>query len=49
MSGNESRIRLELTPEQRALLKRATGKDYYALELNPQELEAQRVSGLLYD
>jgi hypothetical protein len=49
MSGSESRIRLELTPEQRAQLKRATGKEYFALELSAQELETQRASRLSYD
>jgi len=32
-------IRIELTPKQRALIRKATGKEAEALELSVQELE----------
>ena len=35
----EKHIRLELTEEQKAQVKAATGKDARALELNVEELE----------
>ena len=39
MSNESSQVRLTLTPEQRATIKQATGKDAESLELSVQELE----------
>jgi hypothetical protein len=39
MSKQNEQIRLTLTPEQRAAVKNATGKDAGSLELSVQELE----------
>jgi hypothetical protein len=36
---SEQKIRLELTAEQKAQIKAATGKDARTLELNAEELE----------
>ncbi|HEX9727325.1 MAG TPA: hypothetical protein VGA37_02325 [Gemmatimonadales bacterium] len=39
MSDSQKPVRIELTPEQQAELKRITGKDASALELSAEELE----------
>jgi hypothetical protein len=39
MSNDSSQVRIKLTPEQRAMVKNATGKDAESLELSVQELE----------
>ena len=41
--SDQKNIRLELTEEQKAQIKAATGKDAKALELNAEELE-QRIA-----
>ena len=41
--SDQKHIRLELTEEQKAQIKAATGKDAKALELNAEELE-QRIA-----
>ena len=41
--SNEKPVRLELTEEQKAQVKAATGKDARAIELNVEELE-QRIA-----
>ena len=37
--SDQKHVRLELTEEQKAQVKAATGKDALAIELNAQELE----------
>jgi hypothetical protein len=44
--SEQKHIRLELTEEQKAQVKAATGKDARALELNVDELE-ERIAPLL--
>ena len=39
MSDQKEIIRIELTPEQKALVKKQTGKDADAVELSVRELE----------
>ncbi|MGE5685864.1 MAG: hypothetical protein ACM34D_00030 [Gemmatimonadota bacterium] len=39
MSGQKDQVRIQLTPEQKAQIKNATGKDAAALELSVSELE----------
>ena len=39
MSNDSSPVRITLTPEQRAMVKQATGKDAESLELSVHELE----------
>lgn len=39
MSGQKDQVRIQLTPEQKAMIKTATGKDAEALELSVNELE----------
>jgi hypothetical protein len=39
MPGSKEPVRIKLTPEQQAMVKRATGKNAEALELTAQELE----------
>jgi uncharacterized small protein (DUF1192 family) len=39
MSKQNEQVRISLTPEQRAAVKNATGKDAGSLELTVQELE----------
>jgi hypothetical protein len=41
MSNAKDSIRIELTPEQKATLRNATGKDAEAVELSVEELEAR--------
>jgi hypothetical protein len=39
MANEKEQVRIPLTPEQRAMVKNATGKDAESLELSVQELE----------
>jgi hypothetical protein len=39
--SEQSRVRIELTDEQKAQIKAATGKDARTLELGAEELEAR--------
>ena len=39
MDSSKSRIRIELTPEQKAEIRSATGKDAETIELSVEELE----------
>ena len=39
MSNPKEQVRIELTPEQKAMIKNATGKNAEALELGVTELE----------
>ncbi len=41
-------IRIKLTPEQREMVRKATGKNAEALELTAQELEERIAPGTLY-
>lgn len=41
MSDSKSPFRIELTPEQKAKVRNATGKDAEAVELSVEELEAR--------
>ena len=43
MSPSKGQFRIELTPEQKAKVRNATGKDAEALELSVEELE-ERIS-----
>lgn len=45
MSKREEQVRITLTPEQRAMVKNATGKDAASLELSVQELEERIAPG----
>ena len=45
MSNEGSQVRITLTPEQRAMVKNATGKDAEWLELSVQELEERIAPG----
>ncbi|HEX2451031.1 MAG TPA: hypothetical protein VHJ69_07815 [Gemmatimonadales bacterium] len=45
MSNESSPVRIKLTPEQRAMVKNATGKDAESLELSVQELEERIAPG----
>jgi uncharacterized small protein (DUF1192 family) len=39
MSDSKNQFRIELTPEQKAKIRNATGRDAEAVELSVQELE----------
>jgi uncharacterized small protein (DUF1192 family) len=39
MQGSKGPVRIELTPEQKAQIRNATGKDAQAVELSVEELE----------
>jgi hypothetical protein len=39
MSESKGQVRIELTPEQKARVREATGKDVTAVELSVEELE----------
>jgi uncharacterized small protein (DUF1192 family) len=41
MSTPKDHLRIELTPEQKATIRNATGKDAEAVELSVEELEAR--------
>jgi hypothetical protein len=43
---SDQKVRLELTEEQRAQIKAATGKDARTLELNAEELE-ERIAPMM--
>ena len=45
MSGQKEPVRIQLTPEQKAQIKNATGKDAAALELSVSELEERIAPG----
>jgi uncharacterized small protein (DUF1192 family) len=45
MPGSKEPVRINLTPEQQAMVKNATGKQAEALELTVQELE-ERIAPL---
>jgi hypothetical protein len=45
MSKDREQVRITLTPEQRAMVKNATGKDATSLELSVQELEERIAPG----
>ena len=41
MSSDKNQVRIELTPEQKANIRSATGKDAEAVEFTVEELEAR--------
>jgi uncharacterized small protein (DUF1192 family) len=45
MSSSKDQIRIELTPEQKANIRNATGKDAEAVEFSVEELE-ERIAPL---
>jgi hypothetical protein len=45
MSKRDEQVRINLTPEQREMVKNATGKDAASLELSVQELEERIAPG----
>jgi hypothetical protein len=45
MSGQKDQVRIQLTPEQKAMIKTATGKNAEALELSVSELEERIAPG----
>jgi hypothetical protein len=45
MASKSEQVRITLTPEQRAMVKNATGKDASSLELSVQELEERIAPG----
>ncbi|HET8623134.1 MAG TPA: hypothetical protein VFM14_06195 [Gemmatimonadales bacterium] len=45
MSKESSQVRIKLTPEQKAMVKNATGKDAESLELSVSELEERIAPG----
>ena len=45
MANDKEQVRINLTPEQRAMVKNATGKDAVSLELSVQELEERIAPG----
>lgn len=45
MASEKEQVRITLTPEQRAMVKNATGKDAESLELSVQELEERIAPG----
>jgi hypothetical protein len=45
MSTSKGQVRIELTPEQKAMVKNATGKDVEEVELQVMELE-ERIAPL---
>jgi hypothetical protein len=45
MADKNEQVRITLTPEQRAMVKTATGKDASSLELSVQELEERIAPG----
>ena len=47
MKKQSETVRIDLTPEQKEQVKRQTGKDAAALELNVEELE-ERIAPLTY-
>jgi len=47
MSNPKDQVRIQLTPEQKAMVKNATGKDAEALELSVAELE-ERIAPITF-
>jgi len=47
MSNPKDQVRIQLTPEQKALVKSATGKDAEAVELSVSELE-ERIAPITF-
>jgi len=47
MSNAKEQVRIQLTPEQKALIKNVTGKDAEAVELSVTELE-ERIAPMMY-
>jgi len=47
MSKENPQVRIPLTPEQKAMVKQATGKDAESLELSVNELEERIAPGKL--
>ena len=47
MKSNKEIVRIELTPEQKQLVKKQTGKDAEAVELSVSELE-ERIAPVVY-
>jgi hypothetical protein len=45
MASPKDQIRIQLTPEQKAMVKNATGKDAEAVELTVSELEERIAPG----
>jgi len=45
MSQSKGQFRIELTPEQKAKIRNATGKDAEAVELSVEELEERIAPG----
>jgi len=45
MSESKGQFRIELTPEQKAKIRNATGKDAEAVELSVEELEERIAPG----
>lgn len=45
MADKNEQVRITLTPEQRAMVKNATGKDAASVELTVQELEERIAPG----
>jgi hypothetical protein len=49
MKKDNETVRLELTPEQKDLIKKQTGRDAEAVELSVQELEERIAPSPLFD
>ena len=47
MKKEQEIVRIELTPEQKQLIKKETGKDADAIELSAHELE-QRIAPMMF-
>jgi uncharacterized small protein (DUF1192 family) len=47
MSNAKEQVRIQLTPEQKALVKNVTGKEAEAVELSVTELE-ERIAPMMY-
>jgi uncharacterized small protein (DUF1192 family) len=48
MPNPKEQFRIELTPEQKSQVRKATGKDAEAVELSVEELEERIAPGKLY-
>ena len=48
MSSAKDQVRIQLTPEQKAMVKSATGKDAEAVELSVSELE-ERIAPVMFN
>jgi hypothetical protein len=49
MQNSKGQFRIELTPEQKAKVRAATGKDAEAVELSVEELEERIAPGKLWN